>query len=147
MANCSVDACMDMCDRVCTFDDCPAGAQDDIHTEAFTPSQYQTLKAVSVISAVLSVLGSAFVIRTFHLIQSHRPVALHIVYFLSVSDLAASFMYIIDGATTVNELDSPNCPNGLCGFFAACSQFFGLAAITWNTLIAVNMHLTALRRR
>ena len=142
--SCSVDACMDICDRACTATDCPAGALIDETTDPFSPQQFNVLKAFTISMAVLSVFGSAFIMYTYHLIQSHRPVALHIVYWLSASDLVLSFVYIIDGATTANEADSPRCPSGLCVLFAVFGQFFSLAAVSWNTFIAVNMHLTVL---
>ena len=66
-------------------------------------------------------------------------------YWLSVSDLVSSFVYIVDGATTANEEGSARCPNGACVLLASLSQVFNLAAIVWNTNIALNMHLTVLR--
>ena len=141
---CSADQCWDQCNLACTPVDCPSGAVVDDERELYTQAQFQVLKVVSAIAATLSVIGSAFIIRTFHMILSHRPVALHIVYWLSVSDLVSSFATFVDASTTVNEDSSPNCPNGLCVFLGACTQFFGVAAIMWNTLIAFNMHLTVL---
>ena len=66
-------------------------------------------------------------------------------YWLSVSDLVSSFVYIVDGATTANEEGSARCPNGGCVLLASLSQVFNLSAIVWNTYIALNMHLTVLR--
>lgn len=143
-STCSVDQCMDVCNLACTYVDCPDGAVVDDEREDFSPAQFEVLKVVSAVAATLSVCGSAFIIRTFHMILSHRPVALHIVYWLSVSDLVSSFTYIVDASTKANEDSSPNCPNGLCVFLGASTQFFGVAAIVWNTLIAFNMHLTVL---
>ena len=65
-------------------------------------------------TACLSVLGSLFVLVTYHLIPTHRGVSLRIVYWLSVSDLVTSFVYIVDGGTTANEDGSARCPDGLC---------------------------------
>ena len=135
---------MDQCNLACTHVDCPGGAMVDDQPEDFTQAQFEVLKVVSAVAATLSVCGSAFIIHTFHMIRSQRPVALHIIYWLSVSDLVSSFIYIVDASTTANEDSSPNCPNGLCVFLGASTQFFGVAAIVWNTLIAVNMHLTVL---
>ena len=66
-------------------------------------------------------------------------------YWLSVSDLVSSFVYIVDGATTANEEGSARCPNAGCVLLASLSQVFNLSAIVWNTYIALNMHLTVLR--
>ena len=95
-------------------------------------------------TACLSVLGSLFVLVTYHLIPTHRGASLRIVYWLSVSDLVTSFVYIVDGGTSANEDGSARCPDGLCVLLASLSQVFNLSAIVWNTYIALNMHLTVL---
>ena len=95
-------------------------------------------------TACLSVLGSLFVLVTYHLIPTHRGASLRIVYWLSVSDLVTSFVYIVDGGTSANEDGSSRCPDGLCVLLASLSQVFNLSAIVWNTYIALNMHLTVL---
>ena len=135
---------MDMCDDACTLADCPGGALVEPDVDPFSADSMHALKAVHITTAILSLLGSAFVICTFHQIPTHRGASLRIVYWLSISNLITSFVYIIDGCTTANEDGAPHCPNGLCVGLAAVSQFFGLAATLWNTFIALNMHLTVL---
>ena len=136
---------MDVCDLRCASDDCPGGMLVDEDVDYFAKEKgMNALKAVHITTACLSVLGSLFVMVTFHLIPTHRGASLRIVYWLSVSDLVTSFVYIVDGGTTANEDGSPRCPNGLCVVLAALSQVFNLSAIVWNTYIALNMHLTVL---
>ena len=140
--NCSAQACMDVCDFACGFDECPGetGTVDDDANYFAREKGMNALKAVHITTALLSVLGSLFVLVTYHLIPTHKGASLRIVYWLSVSDLVSSFVYIVDGGSTANEEGSARCPNGACVLLASLSQVFNLSAIVWNTYIALNMY-------
>ena len=70
-----------------------------------------------------------------------RPLGLRIVYWLSVADLGASLIFVIDGASPVYELQEAHCPNFYCTLKAFFAQLFGLAAIMWSPCIALTLHL------
>ena len=53
----------------------------------FDASSLASLKAATISAASLSIAGSLFIITTFHLVRTHRPLALQILYWLSISDL------------------------------------------------------------
>ena len=80
--NCSAQACMDVCDFACGFDECPGETgmvDDDAHYFAREKGM-NALKAVHITTAFLSVLGSLFVLVTYHLIPTHKGASLRIVY-------------------------------------------------------------------
>ena len=109
--NCSAQACMDVCDLACSSAvGCSGGALVDEDINHFASDKgMNALKAVHITTATLSVLGSLFIMVTYHLIPTHRGASLRIVYWLSVSDLVTSLVYIVDGFTSANEDGSPRC--------------------------------------
>ena len=52
------------------------------------------LKILTVSSATASLFGTAFIMLTFHLMQT-RSLMMHVVYALSFSDLVTSVVYIV----------------------------------------------------
>ena len=73
---------MDVCDFACGFDECPGETgtvDDDAHYFAREKGM-NALKAVHITTAFLSVLGSLFVLVTYHLIPTHKGASLRIVY-------------------------------------------------------------------
>lgn len=123
-------------------------------SEPFTESGLRTLKGFTIFSAVLSCLGSTFIIATWWLQRGvRRTLGLHIICSLSVADFFSSLVFIMDGLSPTGELSvcrknitSPD-PNAgaACGIFAASSQLFGLAAVLWTGALALALHLGVLR--
>jgi hypothetical protein len=110
---------------------------DDI---GFKQGQLASLKAATISAASLSMIGSLFIIVTYHLIRTHRPLALQLLYWLSISDIFASLTYAIDGLSPDSEL--MRCSTStFCGAKAAAVQVFTLAAILWTGAIAANLYL------
>ena len=61
----------------------------------FDPGALLALKAVTIVSAVLSVLGSLFIVATWLLqrgTRAGRGLGLHVIFFLSISDLLSSLV-------------------------------------------------------
>jgi hypothetical protein len=128
------------------FDTNPCGA-----THPFGESGMQTLKSVTIFSATLSVLGSAFIIATWHMTKTHRTLGMHIICNLSVADLLSSLVFILDGLAPTGDLaictnGTANDVKGFCTFNAASTQFFGLAAVLWTGCLALGLHLGLLRQ-
>ena len=117
----------------------------------FDRSGLLALKAVTIISAFLSVLGSGFIIGTW-LLQSgtRRSLGMHVIYCLSIADLFSSLVFIVDGLSPTGDLiacgGSASDVASLCMLDAAGAQFFGLSAVLWTGCIAVGLHLGVLRR-
>ena len=116
----------------------------------FNDEQLLWLKVVTVLFASASVLGSAFIIMTFHLTAVlHRSLSLHIVYALSLSDLATSIVYLV-GWNSISSWDRggeeivTECSAYLCMVSAIGQQLFGLGCILWTTMIALHLHLSLL---
>ena len=84
--------------------------------------ELRTLKGVVITSALFSVLGSAFLIATYHLTRTQRSLGFSIVYWLSISDLCSSLVFVVDGASPLRELARDFCPASFCLFKAALSQ-------------------------
>ena len=112
------------------------------------------LKVVTILSALLSVAGSTFIMLTWRLQRgTRRSLGMHIIFCLSLADFASSLVFIIDGIAPTGVLEAEKCGGeganslpGLCMLLAALSQFTGLAAILWTACIAVGLHLGVLRR-
>ena len=105
----------------------------------FHGGQWLALKVVTVVFATLSIFGSTFIMATFHMTAGlHRSLSMHIVYALSVSDLANSVVYLV-GWSAISTLDSAEgilfeCSATLCTASAVGQQFFGLGCILWTTV-------------
>lgn len=115
----------------------------------FNEGGMRALKAVTIFSALLSVVGSVFIIGTWRLQGTRRSLGLHIICNLSIADLVASLVFIVDGLAPTGDLRV--CTNGttapgLCQLNAAGAQLFGLAAVLWTGCIALGLHLGVLRR-
>ncbi len=112
-------------------------------------NELRVLKAVTIASGTLSVLGSCFLILAFHLTRTHRSLGFRIVYWLSFADLLSSLIYMIDGASPLRAADyADDCPGvgGFCIFKGAVSQFANLSAVLWTLCIAINLQVTLLNR-
>ena len=92
---------------------------------------------ISAAAGTLSVLGSLFIIVTFHIIygvgRSGRrsgavPVSTRIVYWISISDIVVSLCYIMP-AGEMALADRTNCGDFRCLLLAAMSQFFTLVRL------------------
>ena len=124
-------------------------ACDEPDDNGFDAASLDTLKIATISSASLSILGSGFIILTYIIIRTHRPLSLQILFWLSISDLCSSLIYIIDGLSPESELMSCGAREQplLAGEFTYCSvkaatiQFFTLAAILWTGAVASNLHL------
>ncbi|KAL1525685.1 hypothetical protein AB1Y20_020534 [Prymnesium parvum] len=106
----------------------------------FDSEALDTLKTAAICSAFLSICGSSFVIMTYHLMRVHKPLVLSLLYWLSVTDLISSLVYIIDGLSANADLMSCE-PFTFCVFKAMLHQTFNLAAMLWTGSIALNLHL------
>lgn len=106
--------------------------------------QLKSLQGLVIVSAVLSLFGSSFIIITHHVLGvNHRPPAMRVIYCLSGCDLVLSVVYLIDAATDT-LVDGCGAAPG-CRFLGACQQYFGLAAISWTVCLAATLHLSVLR--
>ncbi len=115
--------------------------------ESFDNGQIDALQAVTVLSAILSVFGSGFIVATYFLPQPTPSISLKIIVSLSVADLVSSFVFIIDGVSRAAEPDECGGPDSaLCILCAAAAQFFGLATVLWTGCLALSLHLSVLRR-
>ena len=111
-----------------------SGAADE---EGLSRQQLQSLEMISAAAGTLSVLGSLFIIVTFHIIygvgRSGRrsgavPVSTRIVYWISISDIVVSLCYIMP-AGEMALADRTNCGDFRCLLLAAMSQFFTLVRL------------------
>ena len=121
-----------------TSRNCSGQASENI---GFDQDALAQLKNATISASVLSIFGSCFIIVTYHLVRTHKPLAMKLLYWLSISDLGSSFVYIVDGASPNAELMSCDRPQSFCMTKAALSQFFTLAAILWTGSIAFNLYL------
>jgi len=87
----------------------------------FDSEALDTLKTAAICSAFLSICGSSFVIMTYHLMRVHKPLVLSLLYWLSVTDLISSLVYIIDGLSANADLMSCE-PFTFCVFKAMLHQ-------------------------
>ena len=129
---------------------CGAGAP-------FDEGGMHSLKVVTIVSALFSMGGSAFIMLTWQLQRgTRRSLGMHVIFCLSVADLLSSLVSIVDGLSPTGVLEAERCGStpeevmaslpGLCLVLASLSQFTGLAAILWTACIAVGLHLGVLRR-
>lgn len=123
------------------FGACPTPTHVLVYGTPPREGSVDVFNAVTVASALLSLLGSAFIVVTYHRVVTLRSAGMRTVYWLSVADLAASVFFVIDGSTDSSCTSS----SSFCTLKAAGSQFFGLAAILWTGSIALNLDLTVLR--
>jgi len=115
--------------------------------ESFDDAQVQSLRVFTILTALLSVAGSGFIVLTYFLPQPQKSISLKIIMSLSVADLCASLVFVIDGSADAADMDHCGGPeSALCTLCAAAAQFFGLATILWTGMIAVSLHLSVLRR-
>lgn len=112
--------------------------------QSISLEEFLAIKSATITSAALSTLGSAFIMLTFHLTRTHRPLSLHLVYLLSLADCGSSLIYIFDALSPSDELTSACSHTAFCQFKGALSQFFGLAAILWTFAIGTLIHYTVI---
>ena len=108
-----------------------------------------TLQNVTIATASLSCVGSAFIIITYLLPrQPKRTIGLRCIFHLSIADFLSSLTFVIDGSSGNAETHRPcnSQPTTLCSFCAASAQFFGLATVLWTGMIAFALHMSVLRR-
>jgi len=146
-ATCSLSDCLDECRADCIgAAACPEAFAQAAQDALFPAAELSTLKTVTILSSFVSVLGSAFIIVTYHRLGGPTPrsAQFRIVYFLSISDLFSSLVYIIDGFSPNSELVNSHCPDPFCAFKAVMNQFWGLAAILWSACVSFNIELNVL---
>ena len=146
-ATCSLSECLDECREDCIgAAACPEAFAQAAQDALFPAAELSTLKTVTILSSFVSVLGSAFIIVTYHRLGGPTPrsAQFRIVYFLSISDLFSSLVYIIDGFSPNSELVNSHCPDPFCAFKAVMNQFWGLAAILWSACVSFNIELNVL---
>eukprot|EP00753_Platysulcus_tardus_P005965 PLAT13825.1.p1 GENE.PLAT13825.1~~PLAT13825.1.p1 ORF type:complete len:319 (+),score=61.94 PLAT13825.1:46-957(+) len=108
----------------------------DGSNSGISASQMSTLRAITLVTASLSICGSLFIIFTFFKFPSLQTVPFRLIMLLSVADFGSSITYII-GASS----DAP----AVCTISGFMSQFFDLATFLWVGCIAVNLYFVFLR--
>ena len=100
----------------------------------FDEEHMHGLKAATIVSAFLSLGGSAFIVATWYLQRgTRRALGMHVIFCLSLADALSSLTFIVDGLSPTGVLDEcGGTAGGFCALLAALSQFSGLAAILWT---------------
>ncbi|KYK54085.1 G-protein coupled receptor 1 [Drechmeria coniospora] len=107
--------------------------------DGLTPELVTTITHVQQASAILSLIGCAFIISTFSLCKAfHKPIN-RMVFFASFANVFASSSYLLVGV-----VDMPDSFG--CQFQAAMLQAFVASDVFWTTAMAVNVYLTFYHR-
>eukprot|EP01102_Stenamoeba_stenopodia_P011095 TRINITY_DN3394_c0_g1_i1.p1 TRINITY_DN3394_c0_g1~~TRINITY_DN3394_c0_g1_i1.p1 ORF type:complete len:775 (-),score=152.04 TRINITY_DN3394_c0_g1_i1:402-2726(-) len=90
----------------------------------------------------LSLLGSGIIIVSYIFIRQLRRFPYNLVFFLSLSDFFFTLRYILllENADPSGDRCSAITPK-ICLLQALWSQFFGLASISWNGVVSINLVL------
>ena len=105
----------------------------------FSVGEAGAIKVVTLISATLSVLGSAFIIFSYLFFEDLQTFQMRLIAFLSVADLFGSLSYLFGAGHAPNQCDI----GFSCTLTASMSQFFDLATFLWTTCIALNIFLVS----
>mmetsp|Transcript_25529 Transcript_25529/g.82260 ORF Transcript_25529/g.82260 Transcript_25529/m.82260 type:complete len:319 (-) Transcript_25529:52-1008(-) len=118
---------------VVAAEDCDASRTEG---EDFSDAQLRTLKRITLSSAILSMMGSSFIIFSYFYFVQLRTLAYRMIVFLSVADFFSSISYVIGAIASTKD----RCPDGWCYLTAVMSQYFDVATFLWTACIAFNIH-------
>ena len=110
----------------------------------FTAAESAALKGIIIVTSVLSLAGSAFIIFSYYYFVNLRSFPYKLIMFLSVADFFSSLTYIIGAGNDANECYEGNF---MCYFSAGMSQFFDVASFLWMAVISFNIYQVLGRRR
>ena len=122
----------------------PAGQMCSSDEGSLLEWQLDALQSLVVTSSVLSLVGSTFIMTTFHLLgRARRTPTMSLIYGLSVCDVVLSIVYVVDAATRTAATEGCGASSA-CKLLGALQQLFGLGAILWTICIAIALHLSVL---
>eukprot|EP00003_Mantamonas_plastica_P014347 TRINITY_DN2489_c0_g1_i5.p1 TRINITY_DN2489_c0_g1~~TRINITY_DN2489_c0_g1_i5.p1 ORF type:complete len:269 (+),score=52.52 TRINITY_DN2489_c0_g1_i5:35-808(+) len=91
------------------------------------------LRGIVWTSAILSVIGSTFIITSYLMFRRTRDFSMKLIFYLSCCDLGSSLSFILSITTTTLDDD-------LCKLQGFGIQFFIIASSLWTASIAHSLH-------
>eukprot|EP01117_Protostelium_nocturnum_P017721 TRINITY_DN7267_c0_g1_i1.p1 TRINITY_DN7267_c0_g1~~TRINITY_DN7267_c0_g1_i1.p1 ORF type:complete len:714 (+),score=239.10 TRINITY_DN7267_c0_g1_i1:119-2260(+) len=89
------------------------------------------------ILAAFSLLAAFLIIITYLMVKEVRRHPTNLVFWLSVSDFMFAFKFVLTSVLPGSSALQEN--HSICYFQAIFAQFFGLASVTWNGMISLNL--------
>lgn len=98
---------------------------------------------ISLVSAVLSVMGSSFMV-VHYMLHSKGLVLSKLIFFLAISDLFASATMVISGSWI---LDQNSYPFTACIALRSIIEFFIVASFLWTSCISLYLYTSIVRNK
>jgi len=114
---------------------------EDAESPSLNPNE-TSLLVIALVEAILSLLGSLFIILTYVLIKRLRNFAFKLVVCLSISDVIISTGNLFTG----DALDGYT-NDSLCYLQSVLKNYGGLASVLWTTVIAYTLYSTVVVQR
>jgi len=125
-----------------------------------TAQDYPSLRTITAVTGSISLVSSLFIIISYFVIkqykrilrkrqnkanagknQKSKAVATRLVVYLSISDVMASFFFVMGTAVNPSELNN----DSFCEFQGWGLQMFVFASILWTFCIAFNFYMAFIR--
>ena len=115
----------------------------------FTQDEQIALQTVVILGAVLSMLGSSFIMFSYFWFPDLQTFPYKLIMFLSLADFFASSEYLLAiqdvGVTTEDSECYQN--TFMCYFSAGLTQYFDMASFLWMAVISYNIYQVLVNRR
>ena len=121
----------------------------DLDPGGFDPGQRHALQVVVILGAILSLLGSSFIMFSYFWFHDLQTFPYKLIMFLSLADWFASVEYLLaiqDVGVTTQNADCYE-DNFMCFMSAGMSQFFDMASFFWVACISYNIYQVLVKRR
>ena len=116
----------------------------------FGTGEQLALQGVVITGAVLSMMGSFFIIFSFFAFPDLQTFPYKLIMFLSLADFFSSSTYILavqDVGLDPEDLGSCFEDNFMCFFSAGMSQYFDFASFLWMGVISFNIYQVFVKQR
>jgi hypothetical protein len=116
----------------------------------FETSERLALQAVVITGAILSMMGSSFIIVSFFAFPDLQTFPYKLIMFLSLADFFSSSTYILAIQDVgLNPEDVGDCfeDNFMCFFSAGMSQYFDMASFLWMGVISFNIYQVFVKQK